>query len=855
MQFSFRKLPLLSLLSTCHSKSPLQAFRSLSQPTSINNLQIRFGGMADRTNPPYVPQNPVEVGKLIESLNTHSKHGRGRGSFGVRKKTYEVSDKDHRTVDSWSMNDWDYKKPKLPTYARGLFTHSNNGRAEIAVRGYDKFFNVEEVHRTRWRNIEQNTRGPYELSVKENGCIIFIGGLDDNTLLVTSKHSMGPRQDNTANHAFAGEVWVEKQLAALGKTKADLAQTLRRMNPTAVAELCDDEFEEHVLRYGPDASGLYLHGINLNIPDLATYPGNLVEDFAQHWGFKKTMYVIKDDLNQVKSFLDKIAETGNYAGRDTEGFVIRCQARHSTDRPWHDWFFKYKFEEPYLMYRQWREVTKSIIAGKTPTFKKHQAITKEYIIYARRQLAKDPQIGKLFNQNHGIIAMRDGFLQQKGVRGSDIIHSELEQSDGTGLSEATRNIVLVPVATIGCGKTTVALALTKLFDWGHEQNDNVQGKGNRPQRFATLCTNAMALHPVIIADRNNHMRRERDQIVNDIKRIIADVKFVALHYVHDTDNYDEIRKAMQKRVLSRGDNHQTIQADSKGSEEIIGIMDGFMRRFEPVDPERPPDDAFDQIIDLDVTASSRENLGTVVHQLHQQFPKLFQMPSDEQLDGALEWALYDYKPDIKHDLSKGGGNKKKPDKQQKPSRVEFFCVQVPAQRVTSILGAVFASEGPDTARFYNQLKIMNRIQTAFHVTLLHRAQSSQFENYWVRLVNAYEQSNSKVLQESNVNKTLKAGAPTPVEMASSRVLLERVIWDDRVMAIQVKLLDAEQNGFETTNAFAHITVGTAGDSIKPKESNELLLSWSRGQGDGRIREVTVRGHVVVDGSVRAVMSR
>ena len=134
-----------------------------------------------------------------------------------------------------------------------------------------------------------------------------------------------------------------------------------------------------------------------------------MEEFATEWGLKKTMYIVEDDITEVKKFLDGIAETGAYAGRDTEGFVIRCQARDGEDLPWHDWFFKYKFEEPYLMYRQWRECTKAMISGREPRYKKHQKITEEYLRFARRQFAQSPRLAKEYQLNHGIIAMREAF--------------------------------------------------------------------------------------------------------------------------------------------------------------------------------------------------------------------------------------------------------------------------------------------------------------------------------------------------------------------------------------------------------------------------------------------------------------
>ncbi|KAK5154351.1 hypothetical protein LTR04_006049, partial [Oleoguttula sp. CCFEE 6159] len=665
---------------------------------------------------------------MLRGLESHQKKGQGKGGFSCKKSTFTVGT-DAKSIDSWRFQDWDYKKPNLPTYARGLFTYcSPEGKPEIVVRGYDKFFNHGEVKSTEWRNVEQHTRGPYELSVKENGCIIFIAGMEDGTLLVCSKHSTGAREDTDVSHAVAGENWVDRQLKTVGRTRADLAKQLHEMNATAVAELCDDQFEEHVLAYNPETAGLYLHGINLNLPEFVTYPGHLVDRFATEWGFKKTMYVMEDDIKQVKSFLDKIAETGSYAGRETEGFVIRCQAREGADSPWHDWFFKYKFEEPYLMYRQWRECTKAIIAGKEPRYKKHKKITEEYLQYARRQLHANPELRKQYNLNHGIIAMRDGFLKERGLKGSDIIRQEIEGGE-VGSASVTKDVVLVPVATIGCGKTTVAIALVKLFDWGHVQNDNIQGK-QRPQRFAQAICDSLAGHPAMIADRNNHQRRERKQLIEDVQKIVPNAHFVALNYVHEPMDYDHIRDVTRERVLGRGDNHQTIQAGSKSPAEIIGIMEGFLQRFEPVNPEASPDDSFDHIVNLDVAASSRENLETVVAQLNAEYPKLFgKMPTAEELDNAIESALNDYKPDIKHEVKGGYAKENKKQKVQgapatqqsgnsttasKDPKLEFFCIQLPSSRINSILDAIFRDQTPETARLYRHLHSSRRIQSEFH---------------------------------------------------------------------------------------------------------------------------------------------
>jgi tRNA ligase len=823
---------------------------------------------------PYRPQNVQQVLEMLQGLESKKGQGKQRG-ISCRKQTFTVTGTDSK-VDSWKMADWDYKKPGLPTYARGLFTAKNNqGNMEIVVRGYDKFFNHGEVRETEWRNVEENTRGPYELSVKENGCIIFIAGLDSGEIIVCSKHSTGSRQDTDLSHSQAGEQWVERHLASVGKTKADLARTLREMNATAVAELCDDDFEEHVLEYRPEAAGLYLHGINLNLPEFATYPHHLVDAFADEWGFKKTMYITKDNIQDVHSFLDQVAETGNYDGRDTEGFVIRCQSKYGTGE-WHDWFFKYKFDEPYLMYRQWRECTKAIISGREPKVRNHKKITEEYLLFARKQLHANKGLGKAYMHNHGIIKLRDDFLASRGLNGHDIIRQENEgESPDASNATADHDIVLVPVATLGCGKTTIALALTKLFpDWGHIQNDNITVKSRKTLAFAHGCSKGLIDHPVMIADRNNHQRREREQLIVDVLGVVPRARFVALHFVHNREEFDDIRTNLRTRVLDRGDNHQTIHT-SKGEGEIIGIMEGFLHRFEPVRKDNPPDDGFDFVIDLDPLASSRENLETVISALYTEFPKLFAkreagggsgMPSAEDMDAAIDAALHGYTVDLKHEIKSRDDNRTRKDHRHKPQeageqhhnsaapkkapKVEYFGITLSAARVNAILDAIFHGAAPQVAQMYRTLTQQRRVQPAFHVTLCHRASAGDCPDIWQHLSSLYEQYSKPTEQRAFVDLQAPLG--------KSRVKLERVVWNDRVMAFVVRLSPMVDGGehFRSANVVAHVTVGTASPDIKPKESNDLLATWlTVGSGSGGIQELAVTGNVELEGTVKAVLAR
>lgn len=801
------------------------------------------------TAAPYAEQAQDAVARLCRSLEDAAKDKKKAG-FSAKKSKFSVAgSRDGLTVDSWKFQEYDYKKRDLPTYARGLFTtRTRNNVPEIAIRGYDKFFNVGEVHETRWEVIETQTTGPYELTLKENGCIIFISGLEDGTLLVCSKHSTGDRSDVDLSHAAAGERWVDRQLQALGRTKEDLARELRTRNVTAVAELCDDGFEEHILAYGPDKAGLYLHGINVNVPEFMTYPAALVHQFADGWGFRKVGVLRMDTITEVRQFLDECAETGAHEGRDVEGFVVRCKRSWDPSKvePF-DWFFKYKFEEPYLLYRQWRESTKALIAGKQPRLKKHRAITEEYLMFAKKRLAADPNLGKLYNQNHGIIALRNDFLAFKNIDGADAAKFEELYGDG-GKTEVERDVILVPIATIGCGKTTIAVGLSKLFDFGHVQNDNITG-AKRPPRFTKMVLEQLETHPAVTADRNNAQRHERKQILTDVKMQHGDARLVALNFVHE--NIDRVREITQGRVFARGDNHQTIQAATDPG-KVKGIMEGFLTRFEPLDGDRAPDDGFDAVIDLNPLASSRENLETAVNELHRLYPKLIQnVPTAGEMDRVIQEAMDEYRPDLRHtipDRRKTGkenqnSSQAQPQKKAKKKPLEYMSIDVPAKDINSLLEKTFKDAGSEKSRFYKQLGGTRRIQPKFHVTLMHRATSKDHPDLWDRY--------SKLQAEAEASTGVPDSALGEVE-----VVLERVVHDSRVMAIVVRLNDPEDK-WRCVNKVAHLTVGTRDDNVKPKESNDLLARWiSEGASEhSEIEDIGFEGRPSVKGTVRAVMAR
>lgn len=71
------------------------------------------------------------------------------------------------------------------------------------------------------------------------------------------------------------------------------------------------------------------------------------------------------------------------------------------------------------------------------------------------------------------------------------------------------------------------------------------------------------------------------------------------------------------------------------------------------------------------------------------------------------------------------------------------------------------------------------------------------------------------------------------------------------MAIVVRLLPKEGADFETVNRVAHITVGTRDNSVKPKESNDLLARWLEGEVEG-VNDVVLEERKTLTGVVKGV---
>ncbi|KAG6837484.1 hypothetical protein H0H93_009027 [Arthromyces matolae] len=807
-----------------------------------------------------------EDSQLIAGLHKLSK----KSPKLVRSSVFKAPADPTIEVRSWKMNEFKYYDipSPFPTLARGLFSvelpkeNEDLQKYRIVARGYDKFFNIGEVPWTTWSSIESHTASPYTLSLKSNGCIIFIAALTPSKLLVTSKHSLGPVSGVKQSHAEAGEAWLRKYLQQKGRTESDLAKRLWENNWTAVAELCDDSFEEHVLAYPPEKTGLHLHGLNVATKAFVTLPQSEVDAFADEWGFIKTASIEIKTVAGVRAFTQEVSELGEWNGEAVEGFVVRTHVTEpptgkgkavsaSPYAPGSSFFFKVKFDEPYMMYRDWREVTKKLLAVKekldassVSKSKMQRAETRAYVRWVIEEITRDRSQFAEYNKGKGIIATRERFLQyletpdgkaamekaKKGGKNSITIKTE---------EKSFQKTIIAPVAIPGCGKTAVAVALAHIFGFGHTQSDDVLVKKPAPQ-FLKNVQELLRVKDVVIADKNNHLAQHRKALRDLANGFNVPTRLLVLNWGVGSIPQATVHRVCGDRIMQRGENHQTLRPDAaKGHEEVIWMFLNTRQEFS--------DSEADAVIEMEV----EENIQAAVRRAVNGCVAVLglEQPTEEKIGEALA-AITSYKPHVKT------GDDEKKKKTKDGSRYYGLLAEVDLEeelgtRLASIANAS-GVEG-DAVSFWGVVKGAGRVTQRPHVTIVHRNSLPAEKDVWDNCAAIHMMENPPLFK-------LKLG---------------HLVWNARVMALTVdKLVVVEEEGYDGEEATGkgkkfldslsedlmrrlHITVGTKNAQIKAVEAKSLIETYRKGESSdasGPIRSISL-DDIVVSGRIKEMLRR
>ena len=229
-----------------------------------------------------------------------------------------------------------------------------------------------------------------------------------------------------------------------------------------------------MLAYPDHLTGLHLHGLNTNTPVLHSLASSQVKSFAVEWGFIPTPFDLFPSVLAVKTYCETVAHLGgveesNGTITPVEGFVVRGQKRGSGVEPGEPFFWKVKYDEPYLMYRSWREVTRRLLKSYPDLDdfnpkKLREDDSRLYLWWVKREMLRDVRRFDDWKVGKGIIRTREEFLKWQKTDEAKDVRRQLGQSVAED-AEAMKNrefdrTLLVPIAVQGCGESSLACVLS-----------------------------------------------------------------------------------------------------------------------------------------------------------------------------------------------------------------------------------------------------------------------------------------------------------------------------------------------------------------------------------------------------------
>jgi tRNA ligase len=200
---------------------------------------------------------------------------------------------------------------------------------------------------------------------------------------------------------------------------------------------------------------------------------DVVDEFARDWGFIVTKSTVLQTIPEVRKFTEAINESQEWNGEALEGFVVRTHVgvpptkgnvrrNASPYAPGSSFFFKVKFDEPYMMYRDWRELTKQCLTmadkgainiGALSKKRMQRPETKVYVNWVVSEIKRDKRQFDGYQDNHGIVATRERFLKWladgKGTTGAAAGGSDVQPA--APAEKTFGKTIIVPIAVPGCG--------------------------------------------------------------------------------------------------------------------------------------------------------------------------------------------------------------------------------------------------------------------------------------------------------------------------------------------------------------------------------------------------------------------
>ena len=191
------------------------------------------------------------------------------------------------TCDAFRNHAWDEYSSK----ARGLFL---NGRGDVVMRGFDKFFNLGENEQTSLDNVLEHMTYPARVEMKENGFLGLIGATEQEGVFRFYSKSGQTDYSPLIEKAFLRDLPDPY-------TRHEIWQTMRAHDVTVACEIVDAESDQHIIHY--DKSRLYyLHAIHNHVEfAIDTQADSLLNTL---FPYRPDWYMIQDETGLRQALHD-----------------------------------------------------------------------------------------------------------------------------------------------------------------------------------------------------------------------------------------------------------------------------------------------------------------------------------------------------------------------------------------------------------------------------------------------------------------------------------------------------------------------------------------------------------------------
>ena len=247
-----------------------------------------------------------------------------------------------------------------------------------------------------------------------------------------------------------------------------------------------------------------------------------------------TAYFVFPSVVAVKTYCETVEQSGGVEfspGKITpvEGFVVRGKKRGGEKGE--AFFWKVKYDEPYLMYREWRELTRKCLAvypnldGVDPKKIKNSE-SRLYLWWVKKEMERDFDKFESWKHGKGMIRTREEFIKwektTEGTKARRELGEIVELDEEEKRNRKFDKTIIVPVAVQGCGqsptptlflsllsltrtlpcvgKTALGLELQHLFGFGHVQSDDFLVKKPTPH-FIKKIKDLLKDRDVVFADK------------------------------------------------------------------------------------------------------------------------------------------------------------------------------------------------------------------------------------------------------------------------------------------------------------------------------------------------------------------